>query len=363
MLRFFIFLFLLYSWNGNAQWVWHNPLQAEFPVVQNQGWNEDGGNFRRLPERAKSKVRPAVWNLSGASAGLSIRFKSNASEIQVRYQVSGGFNMPHMPSTGVSGVDLYRLDKDECWQFCFGSYSFGEVVQYKFQSNRKEGADEVDGMYEYQLYLPLYNGIKWLEIGVQEKDKFSFMPLPAERPVVVYGTSIAQGACASRAGMAWTNIVQRNLDRPVINLGFSGNGKLEKEVLSLITELEPDLIILDCLPNLNEQTDKEVAQLVDGAVRQVRDQIQVPILLVEQAGYSNENTDSIRYHSCMAVNKGAQIAYKKLKKEGIKQLFYISREDLNYPSDAWVDFVHPSDLGMQRQAVVVEKKIRKIMGW
>lgn len=49
-----------------------------------------------------------------------------------------------------------------------------------------------------------------------------------DHPIVLYGTSIAQGACASRPGMAWGNIVSRSLEIPLINLGFSGNGKLEK---------------------------------------------------------------------------------------------------------------------------------------
>ncbi|MFV0272169.1 MAG: SGNH/GDSL hydrolase family protein [Macellibacteroides fermentans] len=362
MRKLSVCLFLLCSLTMNAQWAWHPPLHSEFPVVQNQGWNEDGGNYCRLPERAKPEVRTAVWNLSGQSAGLSIRFKSNASQIRVRYQVRGGFSMPHMPSTGVSGVDLYRMNGNDSWQFCFGNYAFGDTVRYTFQSNRKERGNAPDQAYEYQLYLPLYNGVKWMEIGVPENDTFSFMPLPKEHPIVVYGTSIAQGACASRAGMAWANILQRHLNKPLVNLGFSGNGKLEKEVLSFITELESSLIILDCLPNLNEQTDQEVAQLVEDAVKQIRQKRQVPILLVEQAGYSTEQTDTVRYNSCTAVNKGSRMAYDKLRKEGIKQLFHITRQELDYSSDAWVDFVHPSDFGMQRQAAVVEKKVRKILG-
>ena len=69
-------------------------------------------------------------------------------------------------------------------------------------------------------------------------------------PIVVYGTSIAQGGCASRPGLAWTNILGRKLDRPVINLAFSGNGKLEKELIELLSEIDASLYVLDCLPNL-----------------------------------------------------------------------------------------------------------------
>ena len=87
------------------------------------------------------------------------------------------------------------------------------------------------------------------------------MPLSMEKPVVVYGTSIAQGACATRPGLAWTAILERKLDRPLINLGFSGSGQLEKSVIDLMAEIDAKLYILDCLPNLTSGagfTDDEV---------------------------------------------------------------------------------------------------------
>ena len=60
------------------------------------------------------------------------------------------------------------------------------------------------------------------------------LPVRRDKPVLVYGTSIAQGGVASRPGLAWTALLERKLDRPVINLAFSGNGRLEPEVLDLI---------------------------------------------------------------------------------------------------------------------------------
>lgn len=66
--------------------------------------------------------------------------------------------------------------------------------------------------YEYEVYLPLYNDVKWLEVGVQEGYKLEFLPASQEKPIVLYGTSIAQGACASRPGMAFGNVIGRNWD-------------------------------------------------------------------------------------------------------------------------------------------------------
>ena len=74
-------------------------------------------------------------------------------------------------------------------------------------------------------------GVETVFIGIDEQAELAApSPWADDRPVVVYGTSITQGGCATRPGMAYTNIVSRELNRPVINLGFSGNGKGEAEV-------------------------------------------------------------------------------------------------------------------------------------
>ena len=162
----------------------------------------------------------------------------------MRYEITQPLNMPHMPSTGVSRVDLYRY---EDMAFCFGTYSFGDTIQYKYRVDRgvRVGKDT-----EYILYLPLYNEVSHLEIGVPEGSSFSFVPPVKECPIVLYGTSIAQGACASRPAMAWANIVGRKLELSLINLGFSGNGKLEYEIIELICEQYPSIVISDCMPNM-----------------------------------------------------------------------------------------------------------------
>ena len=114
-----------------AQWKWHNPVEAAYPVVQNQAFaHEIGPSYVRLPDRAHGVVSENVWNLSRNSAGLALHFYSNASQIRVRYTVAGGYSMPHMPATGVSGVDLYRIDSDGAWQFCFGNYAFQDTISY-----------------------------------------------------------------------------------------------------------------------------------------------------------------------------------------------------------------------------------------
>ncbi len=114
-----------------GQRVWHDPLQAgQASYIHGQGWDEDGGNYHRLPDRAQTKVWDKVWQLACQSAGLSIHFRTDARELSVSYQTTQPLSMPHMTSTGVSGVDLYRAGD---LAFCFGSYSFGDTIRYSYR--------------------------------------------------------------------------------------------------------------------------------------------------------------------------------------------------------------------------------------
>src|ERR1700753_1762074 len=89
-----------------------NPATSAIPVLDGQAWpGETKQPYDRLPARAQSSVRKEVWNLSENSAGLQLHFLSNAPEIKVSYTVSGGLQFPHMPATGVSGIDLYARNK------------------------------------------------------------------------------------------------------------------------------------------------------------------------------------------------------------------------------------------------------------
>jgi len=338
---------------------WYNLQHQQSPILQGVGWNNElKGTYGRLPPRAKEKVRSAIWNLAGQCAGISVRFTTNAPVIKVLYQVSDSQSFPHMPATGVSGLDLYTNDMDGKPVWSAGSYAFGDTIKYTFKNLTSLSGGSKER--EYQLFLPLYNHVKWMEIGVSGEADLSWIAPSTDLPIVVYGTSIAQGGCASRPGMAWTGILNRELPYPIINLGFSGNGLLEKEVLNLINEIEAKLYIFDCLPNLVSKTSTEIETATIEAVRQIRKVHQTPLLLVEHAGYTDASVDKDKLESCTRANKASKAAFDQLKKEGIQNLFYLSSEEINMPMDGMVDGVHPTDYGMRAYADTFERVIRKI---
>lgn len=348
--------------NGTAQTKWLNPLEQGDNIVHGRWWNSElKDGYHRLTPRAQEKVRGTVWNLSRQSAGLSICFHTNAPSVKVRYKVTGGLNMFHMPTTGVSGVDLYATDANGKLRWCASKFnlSFKDTINYEFKDLTYFTGQERG--YDYELFLPLYNEVTWMEIGVAEGCELRFLPAPDEKPIVVYGTSIAQGACASRTGMAWTNIVHRESRYPVINLGFSGNALIEEEVFCFLAEINACLFIIDCLPNMaTERTELVYDRLMKG-IAILREKSEAPILLVEHNyanGLSSQQSVDWYTHS----NEEQYRAYKALRKQGVKNLYYLSHDELGFIQDTMVEGIHPNDLGMRQYADAYLKKIRKILG-
>ena len=356
-----------FSQNTN-EYKWWNPADNSFPVIEGQAWpNEVKENYDRFPARAEKTLNPNVWNISHSSAGLHIKFKTNASDLVVRYVVQnkGSFAMNHMPATGVSGIDLYAIDHNGKWVWAQGRFSFGDTIEYRFSNL------EVDHIFagrdcEFRLFLPLYNVVQWMQVGVPVAKNFVPMPLSTEKPVVVYGTSIAQGACATRPGLAWTAILERKLDRPLINLGFSGSGKLETSVIDLMNEIDGKLYILDCLPNLTAGagfTNEEVDQRIRESVKLLQHKHpSVPILLVEHSsGNTSSIIDTAKRNEYEKVNNVLRKTFAQLKSDGVQNIFLLGNKDINLDIDATVDGLHPNDIGMMKYAGAYEKIIRNIL--
>lgn len=200
-----------------------------------------------------------------------------------------------------------------------------------------------------------------MEIGVPQSAESKFIPALKEKPIVVYGTSIAQGGCASRPGMGWTNILSRKLDYPVINLAFSGNGPLEKELVDLIDEVEASLYIYDCLPNMGSLSSEEVVRRTMYGVNKIREKHETPILLVDHIGYRNQEMNQSSKELVDRMNDALNHAYDSLVSLGVKNIYHLNKDMIDFPEDGCVDNTHPNDLGMQAYADAYEKMIREIL--
>ena len=338
-----------------AELVWSNLRDLD---VEGKGWSDTKASYDRLPAKAEKTVRDAVWGLSRHSAGLCVRFVTDAPEIHAKWTLtSASLAMPHMPATGVSGVDLYVKSDDGKWRWLAVGFPRNQANDLRLVGGLPKGSRE------YLLYLPLYNGVSSVELGVPKQHAIGKAPARAagaDKPIVFYGTSITQGGCASRPGMVHTAILGRWLDRPVINLGFSGNGRMELELANLMAELDPCVYVLDCLPNMGA---KEVSERTEPFVRILRKtRPSTPILLVEDRSYTNSHLLPGQRERNATSRKALRQAHDNLIKAGVPALFYLEGETLlGDDREDTVDGSHPTDLGFVRQAEAFAKALRPIL--
>lgn len=326
--------------------------------VEGQGWTDTKAPFDRLPAKAEATVRAPVWGLSRHSAGLCVRFTSDSPTIQARWTLtSKSLAMAHMPATGVSGLDLYARAADGRWHWL----GVGQPTQPTNTTRLADGLPA--GQREFMLYLPLYNGVSSVELGIP-KDRMlaraDERSAGQRKPIVFYGTSITQGGCASRPGMVHTAILGRRLGQPVINLGFSGNGRMEVEVARLLGELDAAVFVIDCLPNLNA---KDVAERTEPFVRELRKaRPETPILLVEDRSYANSALlPSPRRHNEES-RAALRAAYDRLVAAGVAGLHYLKGDKLlGDDGEDTVDGSHPTDLGFVRHADAFEPALKPLL--
>ncbi len=323
--------------------------------VEGRAWDDTETYYDRLPARAKELVRPPVWLLSQHSAGMCVRFTSNAQAIHARWKLkSARLAMPHMPATGVSGLDLYvRFE---------GRWRWLSTGQPKEQQNTaKLIADLPEGKRDYLLYLPLYNGVTSVEIGVPNDASVWQTRVDKDRlPIVFWGTSITHGACASRPGMVHTAILGRRLERPIVNLGFSGNGRMEPEVAELMSEIDAAVYVVDCLPNITgDVVSQRVRPLVD-IIRKKHSE--TPILLVEDRTYANAFLLAAKQNRHKTSRAALRAAYDQMQADGVPNIHFLEGVNLlGEDGEDTVDSSHPTDLGFFRQANAFEAVLRPLL--
>lgn len=332
-----------------------------------QGWTaENARRYQRLPAEAGLKVGSDLWTVARNGAGLYVRFKTNAQTISVNYKLrNAAVRYAQISTLGQSGVDLYARSSDgKTFHWIGNRLSFSFAAAGSESSMTFSGIDptkmEGSSICEYQLYLPTFNAISSLRIGVPEGSSFEFVPVPAtDKPIVVYGSSAVEGGSATHPGNIWTSRVGRELNTNVVNMGLFDRAKLEDSVMSVLGELDAEMFIIDAVPDLTDQV-SAIQEKVESAVRTLRKTTQAPILLTEGPG--SVDSMAVTYYDSIQNEANARLraAYNSLQKAGVRNLFYMTRNELALTEDAMSDGINPNDIGMKEYADAYVKKIKYI---
>ena len=335
---------------GPLEFDWYDAKTAL--TIEGQGFGDLMSTFDRLPARASGVVRDEVWDFSHDSAGIAVRFISTAREVRARWTLTNA-RVPatNMTPIGASGLDLYVRSDARTWHWLgVGRPGWSPISSDTLISQMPPGVRE------YLLYLPLCNGVKSIEIGVEKGASITGVPARRSKPIVFYGTSITQGYCASRAGMTYVAMLGRWLDREVINLGFSGNGKLEPAVAALLSEIDASAFVIDCLPNMSEA---DIQPNLDQCVRTIRNRHpRTPILLVEDRIYADAFLHGLNRRHNETNQRASREAFSRLQRDRIGELYYLKGDNLlAADGEDTIDGSHPTDLGFSRMAREIQKAL------
>ena len=349
-------------------------------TVAGLGWNRTRLGpwpYARLPVDAEASVPAAVWNLSRASSGVTVAF-TTASPV-VALNVSRGVYFTQkeddiMPFNGRFGVDVYvRRDRNAPWRWAAtsasGSTTQSEVLTLSNMVPLQPGETQ-----DYLVYLPTHCDLVALSVGTTASAPAA--PLaPASGtagaaalppPVLVWGSSIAQGGVVQNAGMTWPSGLQRRLQRPLLNFGFSGNCLMQPAVASVLQELEASMVLVDCLPNMDAEM---VNATAEGTFRQLRGAYpaSVPLVILEGHTYTNAWLLPAVQQGQQAKRAVQKAIVTKLQQEGLPNIHYVPGDGklaalgpAMYDATSGVG-VHPTNLAHDAIAEYVFQQIKGLV--
>jgi hypothetical protein len=363
---------------------WHDATTLK---IEGRAWGDTESFFDRLPARALSQVNDDIRGLAKHSAGLAIRFTTDADTLRVHWSLGEPASaMTHMAATGTSGLDLYAriadgggvspelssapslryLGSRPCPGTARACHDHGKGVTPDggwayMGTGRPDGGQDNEWLAfanqpktprTFLLYLPLFNRVTSLRLGLAAGSSFQIVPNASGRTVVFYGTSIVHGGCASRPGMAYPAIIGRRLDCETVNLGFSGSARMEPIVCDLLAELDPAAYVIDALPNMHDEPITEKTLNLARTIRKRRPT--APIVLVENITYQATRAFGGDNSGARDINARFRKAYDQLLAEGCPDLLYVPGDNLlGADGEGTVDGTHPTDLGFSRMAEVL----------
>lgn len=342
--------------DSNPEQPWRYVDARELRLI-NRGFPDQCANpYARVPQYLADSVRPTLYERSQCSAGVAARFATDSRRIAVSYDLLFNADMIHMPGTGIRGMDLYICEGDTAWRHlnCIRPYSAKDSLGNPTRHVEQTLVQNLDGeMHEYMLYFPLYDGVTAAAVKIDSSATITAgcpgMINPAGR-IVAYGTSIMQGGCASRPGMASTNIISRELNREVINIGISGEGKMDFCMArALATIPDVDLFLIDPVPNCTLDMCDSLTYDFVNIIRRARPE--AAVVMVEGPIYPYARHDRFWGKYLPEKNEAFRRGYERLKAERPEGLYYVGSDGLDgAEDDGTVDGIHLTDLGFRHYA-------------
>jgi len=335
---------------------WHT---VEPEHLEGRGWSEGIQPFTRLPDRAERIATAEVWQRSRTSTGLCVWFETDARAIHARWSLRDALHVePATTLLAHSGLDLYGVLPDA------PSPRLRWVAAIAPDAQTTAGKPFIETLIPetraYCVYLPAYNPVTALSLGVPDDATFAFLPPRIDKPIAYYGTSIVHGRHTSRPGMPHAAQLGRRLERAVLNLGFAGVAKMEHPLAELFAELDPCLWLIDPVPNMTPGMIDQRAVPFIQTLRAARPD--VPIVMIADRVHAHAPFVRGLEQNHAAKRAAWTRAFEQLRASGVNDLHYIPHDDLlGHDGDATQDGSHPNDLGFFRYTEAIAPTVDRIL--
>lgn len=332
---------------------WHGLSPSDF---EGKGWEDTEAPFDRVPARIKD-VLPNVWKNGHSSTGMCVHFNTDSTSVHARLTLgSDQIGEQNFNVCSHSGVDLYSYDSHEKrWRWAAATPHFS--IKDQNPEIRLLGSLSVKTR-RWCMYMPLRNQLLKIAIGIDAGSTFKVVPPRRKAPLVYYGTSIVHGAFATRSGLGVAQILGRRLDMPLLNLGFSGSAKMEKEMAELLAELKAGIFVVDPYHNLSlEDVENNAERFIDILCSAEPNTpvfvLGAPHNLCEWLWPGLKKDQDAKSHAL------AKICKKMMRK--YVNLHYLKGDDFYGSDEVSMDGIHPNDDAFAHMADILTRRISLVL--
>ncbi|MGI6782488.1 MAG: SGNH/GDSL hydrolase family protein [Acholeplasmataceae bacterium] len=307
--------------------------------------------FKRFTDNELNSIKdvsPRVYELAQESSGIQAHFATDSKIIAASIQFNKIFSMTNSSPIGQMGIDLYVFDNMKN-EYVFCGVSRPELNQNSYDTILVEF--DSNEMRKFILNLPLFVAVETLTLSFDQNSVV--VPIKeTKKKVMMYGTSILHGACASRPGMSYSNILTRRLNIEILNYGFNGNAHNEKEIAAILGKRQVDLFIIDSEANATDITIlKRLELFIDTFKNQ---QPHTKVIVTNRIPFNKD-----RINKEEKLKKESYDNYFKSLSNSKDVIFIDIHQKLSDDLEITTDGVHPNDYGMVKIADVFEKIIKE----
>lgn len=343
---------------------WHSFNEDVFSL-HGVFYDQKNCEFLRLPKNIADATSVGVSWLANQTSGGRLKFCTDSKMIAVRVVEGFCSFKPHIPITGQMGFSLYTDGKYErTFAPDLNAIENRENETFSFSTYFKTIFPKPQGeFYNYQLHFPLYSSVKQLQIGVEKGSSFKTpTKYASDLPIIFYGSSITQGACASHPGNEYQGYISRELNVDYINLGFAGKAKGEKIMAEYISSLPHSVFVMDY--DNNAPTLEHLENTHYAFYKTYRQKCKnTPIIIMTKPNWWIDFPESEYAKKATPCTKIIKETYKRAIQEGDKNVYFIDGKSF-FGKDLYnctVDSIHPNDLGFYRIAKKLAPIIKKAL--